>query len=187
MMDNKFMNLKKEYREFVKKTAIQIKTLNIDEELTKKKCSEIFGLYQTIYSSINGSSLNINDINHIITDYNRDNEDVEFIKKFIKIKNMYLIKRIIVSPQWKPFILKLSESLQLNNKKIDKKIDKKTFCYLLEKGVYRLLLSTINQFRGCWEIADFDNDKLKKIEIIEPDHIEFLTKYIINKIKKINK
>lgn len=181
MTDNKFMNLKKEYKDFVKKIATQIKMINIDEELTKKKCNEIFNLYQNIYSSINESSLNINDINHIILNYNRENEDVETIKKFIKIKNMYLIKRIIISPQWKPFIFKLGESIQID----EKKINKKTYHYLLEKGVYRLLTSTINQFRGCWEIAEFNDDKLKKIEIIEPNHIEFLTNYIKNKIKDI--
>lgn len=179
MTDNKFMNLKKEYRDFVKKIATQIKTINIDEELTKKKCSEIFNLYQNIYSSINESSLNINDINHIILNYNRENEDVEAIKKFIIIKNMYLIKRIITSSQWKPFISKLSEMLYSD----EKKINNKTYRYLLEKGVYRLLISTINQFRGCWEIADFNDDKLKKIEIIEPDHIVFLTNYVKKKLK----
>ena len=60
-MDNKFMNLKKEYRDFVKKSSQMIKNINIEEELTKEKCNEIFKLYQEIYNMLETSSnLNIN-------------------------------------------------------------------------------------------------------------------------------
>lgn len=179
MIDNKFMNLKKEYKDFIKKTASQIKELKISDELTKKECDDIFNLYQNIYSSISNTKLNINDINHIIMNYNKENEDVELIKKFIKIKNMFLIKQIFRSSHWDPFIAKLGEQIKLD----DIKIPKKTYNYLLKKGVYRLLKTTIDQFRGCWEIAEFKDNKLKKIEIIEPDHIEFLINYLKNKIK----
>ena len=48
-MENKFMNLKKEYRDFVKKSAQMINKLNINEELTKEKCLDIFKLYQEIF------------------------------------------------------------------------------------------------------------------------------------------
>ena len=61
------MNLKKEYRDFVKKSSQLVKKINIDDQLTKEKCVDIFKLYQEIYSMIDSSSnLNINDINHIL-------------------------------------------------------------------------------------------------------------------------
>ena len=122
-MENKFLNMKSEYKTFVKECATQIKKLNIDDELTKDKCVEIFKLYQNIHQNVESSSnLNINDVNHIILNYNREDKDVELLKKFIKIKNLYLIKLIIKSSLWDPFISKLKENLDLDDPKSNKKI-----------------------------------------------------------------
>jgi hypothetical protein len=180
-MESKFMNLKKEYRDFIDTISSEINVMNIDEKLTRKKCNDIFNLYQRIYSSINSTSLNINDINHIMLNYNRDNSNVELIKKFIKIKNLYLIKRVINSSQWIPFISQLRETLNLEHIKLNKK----KINYLISKGVYTLLKSTLEQFRGCWEIVEFKDDKIKKLEIIEPEHIDFLTKYVNTKYQEM--
>lgn len=178
-MDNKFMNLKKEYRDFVKKSAQMIKKLNIEDDLTKEKCSEIFGLYQEIYQMIEGDTkLNINDINHIIMNYSREDQDVETLKKFIKIKNLYIIKKIIKSNVWNPYIKKLCDEIDLGNEKLNKKKTE----HIVSKGVYRLLNQTVDQFRGCWEIAELKDDKVKKIEIVEPEHYEFLIGYLKNKL-----
>ncbi len=178
-MDNKFMNLKKEYRDFLKKTAIEIKNLDIDNNLTMEKCIDIYKLYLNIYASVEQSeSLNINDINHIILNYSKEDKDVELLKKFIKIKNLYLIKKIVKSNQWESFISKLNEDITLD----DIKINKKKREALISKGVYKLLNSYVDHFRGCWEIAEFNDLKLKKLEIIEPEHNEFLINYLKNKI-----
>jgi hypothetical protein len=180
-MENKFMNLKKDYRDFIKSTAKKIKDLDIDNDLSKEKCVDIFQLYQTIHSEIEACpNLNINDINHIIMNYNRDDSDVELVKKFIKIKNLYLIKRIIKSQQWEPFISKLKDDIDLGDTKLNKKITD----HLLSKAVYRLLTQSIDLFRGCWEIVELKDDKIKKLEIIEPEHFEFLNKYLNSKLKK---
>ena len=180
-MENKFMNLKKEYRDFIKSTAKKIKELDIDNNLSREKCVEIFKLYQNIYSDIEASeNLDINDINHIITNYNRDDSDVELVKKFIKIKNLYLIKRIIKSQQWDSFISKLKHDIDLGDSKLNKKITN----HLLSKAVYRLLINSVDLFRGCWEIAEFKDDKIKKLEIIDPEHNEFIIKYLNSKLKK---
>jgi hypothetical protein len=179
-MDNKFMNLKKEYRDFLKKIAIDIRELDIDNNLTMEKCIDVYKLYLNIYASVEKSdSLNINDINHIILNYSKEDNDVELLKKFIKIKNLYLIKKIIKSSQWESFISKLNEDINIDDIKINKK--KKEL--LISKGVYKLLNSYIEHFRGCWEIAEFKDDKLKKLEIIEPEHNEFLINYLKNKIQ----
>lgn len=173
------MNLKKEYRDFVKKSAIQIKKLNIDNDLSKAKCKDIFKLYQNLYHDVEMSNtINVNDVNHIIINYNKIDEDVELLKKFIKIKNMYLQKIIINSSIWTSFIEKLKSEINLKDSKLNEKITS----HLIEKGVYRLLNNTINEFRGCWEIAEFKDDKLKKMEIIEPEHYEFLITYVTNKL-----
>ena len=180
-MENKFMNLKKEYRDFIKKTAIKIKILDINNNITKEKCINIFKLYQELYNDISTCpTMNINDINHIILNYNKDDPDIDLLKKFIKIKNLYLIKQIIKSNQWQIFILKLNEEIDLG----DIKLNELKTEYLISKGVYRLLNMSIDLFRGCWEIAEFKDDKIKKLEIIEPEHYDYLKKYIIDKINK---
>ena len=178
-MDNKFMNLKKEYRDFVKKSSQMIKNINIEEELTKEKCNEIFKLYQEIYNMLETSSnLNINDINHILINYSRDDKDVETLKKFIKIKNLYVIKKIIKSNLWNPYVKKVCEEINLGDEKLNKKVAE----HDVSKGIYRLLNQSVDQFRGCWEIAELNNDKVKKLDIIEPEHYEFLITYIKNKL-----
>jgi hypothetical protein len=180
-MENKFINLKKEYRDFIKKTATDIRLLDIDNNLTKEKCIDIFKLYQELHCNISASpTLNINDINHILSNYNKDNSDVELLKKFIKIKNLYLIKKIIKSQQWQAFISKINNDIDLG----DTKLNKAKTDYLVSKGVYRLLNTTLDLFRGCWEIAEFKDDKIKKLEIIEPEHYEYLKVYLNNKLNK---
>jgi hypothetical protein len=178
-MDNKFMNLKKEYRDFVKKSAQMINGININDDLTKEKCADIFKLYQEIYNMIeDDKKLNINDINHIITNYSREDNDVNILKKFIKIKNLYVIKKIIKSPLWDSYIKKISDEINLG----DEKLNKKVTTHIVSKGVYRLLNLSVEQFRGCWEIAEFKDNKIKKIDIIDPEHYDFLIQYIKNKI-----
>jgi hypothetical protein len=178
-MTDKFVNLKKEYREFVKKTAKQIRDLDINSDLTKTKCQQVFTLYQSIFVELETmQKININDINHIILNYNKEDTDVELLKKFIKIKNLHLIKTIIKSSIWPSFINKLILELDITKLKLEEKKQK----YLVERAVYKLLNQTINEFRGCWEIAEFKDNKLKKLEIIEPEHYEFLKLYIKSKI-----
>ena len=174
-MYNKFIKLKKEYKDFIKEHANHIKKLSIDTNLTKEKCQSIYKLYNKIYKTIETSDkLNVNDINHIILNYSKDDNDVELFRKFIKIKNLYQIKMIIRSDQWNTYVSKLITELNIKQSKNAE--------YVLSKGVYRLLMESVDQFRGCWEIAEFNNNKLKKIEIIEPEHFEFLKKYLKSKL-----
>ena len=173
------MNLKKEYRDFVKKCGQMINKLNIEDELTKDKCLNIFNLYQEIYNMIETTpNLNINDINHIIMNYSREDKDVEILKKFIKIKNLYIIKKIIKSNLWNPYIKKVCDEIDLD----DNKLNKRKTEHIVSKGIYRLLNHSIDHFRGCWEIAEFKDNKVKKIEIIEPEHFDFLITYLKNKL-----
>lgn len=171
------MNLKKEYRDFLKKTCSNIKELDIDKNLTKEKCNSIYKLYLNIYSDVEKSDdININDINHIILNYSKEDKDVELLKKFIKIKNLYLIKNIIKSNIWEPFINRLCDDIEL-----DFKLSKKNKKELIAKGLYKLLNLTIEHFRGCWEIAEFKEEKLKKLDLIEPEHYEYIINYIKSK------
>lgn len=180
-MDNKFMNLKKEYRDFINETSHKIKDLDIDNNLSKSKCIRIFNLFENINQFIeNSSNLNVNDVNHILLNYNRDNENVDLLKKFIKIKNLYVIKEMVNSNQWNTYISKLNNNIDLG----DPKLNTKKTDLLVSKGLFKLLNTFTDQFRGSWEITDFKDNKLKKIEIIEPEHFNFLKKYIIKKIKE---
>ena len=181
-MDNKFINLKKDYRDFLNKISIMIKKIdinsNIDEKLTEEKCENILKLYLEIYKLIEDSTtININDINHIILNCNKTDNNINLLKKFIKIKNHFIITKIIKSKLWQPFITKLGVILSA-----DLNLNKKNKDYLISKGVYRLLNLSINQFRGSWEIVEIDGIKIKKIEIIEPEHFKYLIKYLKEKI-----
>ena len=130
-----------------------------------------------IYSDVEKSpDININDINHIILNYSKEDNDVELLKKFIKIKNLFLIKKIVNSELWSQLINKLVDDINIDYKL--HKIKKKE---LIAKGLYKLLNSNNEHFRGCWEIAEFKDDKLKKLDIIEPEHNEFLFNYIKSK------
>jgi len=174
-MENKFIKCKKEHTLFIKTNIEQIRNLKIEEDLTKKKCDSIYKLYNKIYKTIETSEhLNVNDINNMILNNSNEDLDIELFKKFIKIKNLYLIKLIIKSDLWNSYISKLNIELKLKNQ--DKKTD-----YILSKGVYRLLMESAEQFRGCWEIAEFNNNKLKRIEILEPNHLEFIKNYLKSK------
>lgn len=180
-MDTKiiFKNLKKEQKDFLKIISNMIIELNIEEKITKKKCIDIYNLYLNIINIIeNNNNININDINHIILNYDGDNEDVEMLKKFIKIKNIYIIQKVIKSNLWISFIEKLKNIFRLNSLFSNKDIN----IYFIEKGVIHLLNNTIYHLKGCWEIVNFNDDKIISIDIIEPDDIEFLIDYLKKKI-----
>lgn len=178
-MDTTFMNLKKDYKDFVKQTASEIAKLNIDDELTESKCVAIFNLYETIKSNIESSqNLNINDINHILLNCKKNDENLAKIKKFVEIKNMYIIKKAMNSSLWNSFVTKLMQTIDLGDENLNKKKTK----LLVSKGVCKLLCKTKNQFKGCWEIVELNGKKIKKIEIVEPEHYDFLVNYIKNNI-----
>jgi hypothetical protein len=180
-MENKFMNMKKEYREFIKTSSSLINKLEINNNLNERKCQEILKLFQDICSNIELSKdINVNDVNHILLNYNREDKDVETFKRFIKIKNIYLIKRIVKSTVWNTFINKLNDELDLG----DYNLNKQKNYHLISKGVYRLLTQYIDHFKGCWEIVEISGNRIKKLEIIEPEHFEFLINYLKSKIKK---
>ena len=163
--------MKKEYKDFIKDIIISINKIDLNTDLTCKKCYKIYKLYNDIEEKIsNRNSININELNNILLNNKENDEDILLLKKFINIKNLYILKKILNSKVWKPFIMKLLDIININN-------DTKNI-FLLEKAVYRLLMKYIDHFNGCWEIVNFNNNKVKKIDIIEPEHIEFINDYI---------
>lgn len=160
---------------FIKLNIILINKLNINDIITNEKGDLIIKLYNKIYKSIeNSENINVNYINHLLLNNTKDS-DIELFKKFIKIKNIYTIKKIIHSNDFNIFIKKLSGELDI---KYNKNIHE-----ILTKGIYKLLIKTSDQFRGCWEIVDYNNNTIK-IKIIEPEHIEYIKKYIKIKLSK---
>ena len=172
-------NIKKDHRQFIINACNKINNYNIDNDLDEKICIELYKIYLEIYDELELiDNININDINNILINFNKNDEYIDKFKKFIKIKNIYIIKKIIKSKLWNDFInktiLKLNSNIDFNNS------DNK---YIIEKGIYHILIKTCNLFQGCWEIATFKNDKIIKLELIDPDEILFLINYINNKIK----
>lgn len=179
-MENKFMNLKKEYKDFIEKISMKIKEINIDNDLDKNECIKIYKLYLEINNIIEeNNQININDINHIILNYNKENEDIKLFKKFIKIKNLYIIKRIIQSNLWNNLVDKTISKLNI---KIDESNKKNK--YIIEKGIYNLLIKSSDLFKGCWEIANIKDGKIINLEIFEPEDIDFLINYYKKKLIK---
>lgn len=176
---SKFINLKREYKDFINYASSEIKKIKIDGDLLSEDCINIIFVYDKLYNKIiEDRTININDINHIMLNYNKENTDVELLKKFIKIKNTCILKIIVNSVEWDKYID------ELTNKYAKLSKNKLLLRKYVTKGLFNIIASSINKFRGCWEIVTIANNKVKKIEIVEPSQNENLLKYISNKVSQ---
>lgn len=163
------MSINKEQNDYINNLLKLIDKIDLDSKLDYDKCFNIYKTYKIIEKKINKSDIiNINDINNILLNDDIKEENIIKFKKFINIKNLYILKEIYNSTIWKDFIINLYNILSLKDNNIE----------LLEKAVFKLLKTYINHFNGCWEIVKFEKNKVKKIEIIEPEHFDFINNYL---------
>jgi len=181
---------KKECKNIIKKYCIKIKLINIEEDsqnlntfitqlnnANTNKYILINKLYNNFYKEIENSNLiNINDFNYLLLNYTEKDSDFELFKKFIIIKNLFIITLIIKSNIWIDFVEKTKNKIIniINDNNLSKNINS-----LIEKSIISLLLNFILYFRGCWEIADTKDNKILNLDISDPDHLEYIKNYII--------
>lgn len=161
----------KDYKIFLKKYISKINNLKINDELDGKKYLKIYKLFLEIKDEIDNSiNLNFNDLNKMLIDDNKLDDNLKQFKKFIKIKNEYIINKVLKSNIFTNYLEKL-----YNQKYKDEK-DKDKIITILKRNFKNLFNKYINNINGIWEIVDFEDNKIKKIELIEPEHVQFIYK-----------
>jgi hypothetical protein len=153
-------NLSSSYKNFLKK-------LNEEEEFNKinedSNLLSVNKLYDTINTLLKDDCLQIADINHMMINYEKNNNIIDKIKKISSLRNYLIVTMAIKSSKWPLFIDKLKAEY-----KIDKKIAEKKMLNLFQK--YIGTWNTIDKFF----IMNENGTKIKKITIIDPDDIEFI-------------
>lgn len=175
------MSIKKQHYTFINNISKIIENIDLESNLEYDKCYKIYKIYKNIEKKINKCDIiNINDINIILLNDNINDDNINRLRKFINIKNFYILKNICNSLIWKQFIIKLYEIFSLDNQTFILDNSKEYKIKILEKAVFKLLKKYINHFNGCWEIVKFEKNKIKKIDIIEPEHFDFINNYLKN-------
>jgi hypothetical protein len=170
----KFVNLSLNYKNFIIKCNDILSGLNIQFETSNFEI--LNNIYSLIETELTNYDLQISDINHLLENYNKDNEYIEQLKKLVYYRNFYLIKKLLRQETtiWKDFILKLKTKcvLKTDNQNIKTKNIEKIFLNLLEKYI------------GTWNSLNnyiiINNNKIKNIEIIDPDDYNNIFKTLKN-------
>jgi hypothetical protein len=164
MNNNKFYKLTNNYKEFL--TFVE-KNLNIEiDETTKLK--KIINIYEILENEIIKYGLEINDINHLLTNYDKDNSEITKLKKLVYYKNFLILKKVIRSNEWKTFIINLTDYIFL-------KIEKKYSIKKVENIFIELLKQYLGFWNGFWKFFNFNKKYIiKKISIIDPDDFNYI-------------
>jgi len=161
MESKKFVNLPKNYREYLE-NCNKIINIDINDLIDLTLLNQ---LHKEIEYFLIKHDLQISDINHIIQNYDKENEIINKIKKLIYYRNFKLIKLILRSKIWQTFIINLKS-----------KIDKELTIKQIENGVVNLF----QKYIGTWNTIDkyikMKKNEIKEIEIIDPEDYQ----YIIN-------
>jgi len=115
MNNKKFYKLNNNYKHFLLYVDNNL-TYDIDETISLKKIIEI---HKKIEDGISKYELEINDINHLLLNYDKENEIINKLKKMIYYRNFLILKNVIRSKEWKKFIIELTEFISI---KFEKKI-----------------------------------------------------------------
>jgi len=138
-------------------------------------------IHKSVETCLQPNELQISDINHLVENYLKNNDQIINLQKLVHLRNYKIIQILLRSGddlhlpdgkrsnQWKDFIIKLkNKSNETNIKNIEN-----AFIKLLEK--YLGTWNTIDKFI----ILDKKNS-IKTVEIVDPDDYEFLIKYLKN-------
>lgn len=167
MESKKFVNLSAEYRNFLTSCEKNKDLSLIDGSTT---FSDIYLIYKKVEKDLFDCDLQISDINHLVTNYSKTNEQVEKLKKLIYYKNYYIITNSLRTEEWKKFINSLKTKCP----------DTKT--KYIEQSVIKLL----EKYMGTWNTVEniivIDKKGLiKKIELVDPDDYDFIFNNLVKK------
>ena len=175
MESKKFSNLSSNYKKFLQDCSNIFNNIELNDNLD---LSHLNILHKSIETYLQPNELQISDINHLIENYLKNNDQIINLQKLVHLRNYKIIKILLrsgnsseskQSSQWKEFILKLKNKCnETNVKNIEN-----SFIKLLEK--YLGTWNTIDKFI----ILDKRNS-IKTVEIVDPDDYEFLIKIIKN-------
>jgi hypothetical protein len=168
MESKKFSNLSSNYKKFLQECSNTFNNIELNDNLD---LSHLNILHKSIETCLQPNELQISDINHLIENYLKNNDQIVNLQKLVHLRNYKIIQILLRSSdsQWKEFIIKLkSKCNQTNIKNIEN-----AFIKLLEK--YLGTWNTIDKFI----ILDKKNS-IKTVEIVDPDDYEFLIKILKN-------
>ena len=193
MESKKFSNLSSNYKKFLQECSNIFNNKELNDNLDLSKLNL---LHKSIEEYLQPNELQISDINHLIENYLKNNDQIINLQKLVHLRNYKIIaillrsgessgdKRSGESPdgkrsgdssgdkrsgQWKDFIIKLKTKCNnTNTKNIEN-----AFMKLLEK--YLGTWNTIEKFI----ILDKKNT-IKAVEIIDPDDYDFLINILKN-------
>ena len=161
MESKKFVNLPSGYKDFLSNCEKLTRLAQIDG---KTQLTELGELYTQVSKYLEQNNLQISDINHLITNYSKPNDQVDQLKKLVYYRNYYIITNCIRSNQWKELI----KNIKLKNP--DSKIKTKD----IENATLKLLEKYIGSWDTIEKIIVIDKKySIKSIEIVDPDDWEF--------------
>jgi hypothetical protein len=101
MESKKFVNLPSGYKDFLANCEKITSLAQVDG---KTSLNELCGLHTQVSKYLDQTTLQISDINHLVTNYSKPNVQIDQLKKLIHYRNYYLISNCIRTDQWKEFI-----------------------------------------------------------------------------------
>lgn len=153
-------NLSSSYKKFLSNTNSLPEFNNINEKSSLSAVNNVYNAIDIILKDVN---LQIADINHMMTNYEKHNAIIDKIKQISSLRNYLIINLAIKHTTLKPIIVQLKKHHNICSKTAHDKI-----------------LSLFQQYIGTWNTIDkyfIMNDtktRIMKIDIIDPDDIEFL-------------
>jgi hypothetical protein len=160
MESKKFSNLSLNYKNFLFKCSDIFNNIELTNNLDLLKLNQI---HKSIEDLLEIYELQISDINHLIENYIKQNEQINNLKKLVHIRNYKIISILLRSEQWKDFILKLKTKCENTNIKN------------VENGFIKLL----EKYLGTWNTIDKfiildKKNNIKNVEIFDPDDYIYL-------------
>jgi tRNA(Ser,Leu) C12 N-acetylase TAN1 len=174
MESKKFVNLSAEYKDFLSECSKineleQLDSMNVSSAKNKTQLKVLTDLHNQITKCIETKQLQISDINHLMLNYSKPNEQISQLKKLSYYRNYYIISSCLRTSQWKEFVGKIKT--KISHAKLQE----------IEEAITKLL----EKYIGTWDTVEkiIVMDKkgfIKSIELVDPDDFEF----IFNLLKK---
>jgi len=166
MESKKFVNLSAEYKDFLLECS---KINNLEQIDGKTKLKVLTDLHSQVSKCLETKQLQISDINHLMLNCLKPNEQISCLKKLTYYRNYYIITSCLRTSQWKEFVDKIKTKIP--HAKLQE----------IEEALTKLL----EKYMGTWDTIEkiIVIDKkgfVKSIELVDPDDFEF----IFNLVKK---
>ena len=168
MESKKFSNLSSNYKKFLQECSNIFNNIELNDNLDLSRLNMI---HKSIETCLQPNELQISDINHLIENYLKNNDQIINLQKLVHLRNYKIIQILLRSSdsQWKEFIIKLKNKCNETN----------------IKNVENAFIKLLEKYLGTWNAIDKfiildKKNSIKTVEIVDPDDYEFLIKIIKN-------